>query len=283
MFTDKMARRLVQLITFLNKLRAFPFKVDATAGKIYVDQRSHSNVIQLWFSTIAYVTFVFPTHLYDLHKSNQLAKFNFTVVIWIGGVCCSLIYGIVAIKPHGICQLLNGSYKLILNFQEKYMAEYDFRKDEKFNNILEKCMFALFCVCCCIAIFIGLDCLTRPQAPAYPLYGVDKRFLFWPIRFLASTITAYVAMGCAGVLGFAAYNSVLFSYFTFNVVRNEMRMGRLTYKSSKFLRISPFHFARTWRSMQDANIFDINKHRSNVQRVNIYAGLDYKFCSICHY
>jgi len=250
MFTDRMATRLVQLLTFLNNLRALPFKVETSTGKLYVDQRSHSNVIQLWLFTVAYVTFVLPTHLYDLRQSNELAKFNFTIVIWISCLCCSLIYGIVAIRPHGICQLLNGSYKLILNFQEIYMANYDFQKDQKFNRILELGMFALFCVCCSVGILVGLDCLVRPQTPAYPLYGVDKRFLFWPIRILASVFIAYIATGCAGVLGFAAYNAILFSNFTFNVVRNEMRLGRASYKSSKFLRVEPLHFVKIWRSLQ---------------------------------
>lgn len=250
MLTERMARRLVQLLTFLNKLCAFPFKVETTSGIIYVDERIHRNVIQLWVFTLMYATIIFPTHLYDLRKSNQLAKFYFTIVTWIGGLFCSLVYGILAIRTHGICQLLNGGYKLILNFQEKYMAEYDFQKDEKFNRILEKGMFSIFCTFCCVGIIMGVDSLLRPQAPAYLLYGVDKQFLFWPVRLLATAIVAYVAIGCMGVIGFFLYNSVLFSNFTFNVVRNELRMGRSSYKSSKFLRLEPLHFVTSWRSMQ---------------------------------
>lgn len=250
MLTDQTCKRIIQLLSFLNKLRALPFKIERRTGRIKVDLRSHCEVILMWFLCLSYVTIVIPTNLYDLHVTGQKGKFSFTVLIWIAGMASSLVYGVVALRPHGICQLLNGTYKFFSNFPEKFMKEYDSKKDEKFYKFLDNCATAIFCSIFCAGLLIGLDSFMRPTAATYPLYGVDERFLFWPIRLLASGGFTFVAVGFTGIIGFITHNVFLFSFHYLSIIKYEMRMGRPSYKTDSHLRKDVVQFVITWRTME---------------------------------
>lgn len=250
MFTDQMAKRIIFIISFLNKLHILPFKTNRIYGKFYVDLWSHCLVAHSFLWNLCYVTLFLPENLLHLYTTHQISQFNFTVLIWICGLIVTFCFAVIASRPQGLCQLVNATYKYLSDFPKTFMPNYDFSQDARFNKILEYLMFSTFCGCCGLGAIIGLDSFIRPNSPTYMLYRIDERFISWPVRLLASIWFTNFAMGSTGMFGFLAYNAILFGYYYLDIIKKEIRLGRSSYKTINSLRSNPVNLIQTWRSIQ---------------------------------
>lgn len=96
----------------------------------------------------------------------------------------------------------------------------------------------------------GIDSLIRPQAPAYPLYGIETRSLSWPVVLIASLLFGSNSIGFACTVGLLTYNGILYFAYFLPIIRYEFRRGLETYKARSILRSDLSHFTVTWRSIQ---------------------------------
>lgn len=265
-----MLNNFIRILALMNLLWVSPFRLDTVRGKLYVDLASRCRVTFIWCWWFAYVIIVLPTHLYMLYQSNELSKFNFTLIIHIGCCIASIILGVLCIKSEELCQALNATLKYFPDFAEKYMNHYDFKKDKIYYRILEFLTFSAFWCCIGVTFFVALDSYIRPTAAPYVLFRIERRLITWPIYLIGATWQAFFAIGLGSVFGFIAYNGILFFGFFLPLVKNETRLGRKNYKTSSNLRSNPVNLVTTWRS------FEIL-----IKYLNLALGFALLYCQMC--
>lgn len=148
MFTDQMVRRVIFIISFLNKLHVVSFKTNRVERKLYVHFWSQCHVIHSFLWTFCYGPIFLPENLYQLYITHQIDQFKFTVLIWICGFIVTFCFAVIATQPHGLCQLLNAALKYLADFPQIFMPNYNFSQDANFTQILEASTFIAFCGCC---------------------------------------------------------------------------------------------------------------------------------------
>jgi len=117
-------------------------------------------------------------------------------------------------------------------------------------KLIEDIMFAFFWICVIVGALAGFDCFIHPQAPPYVLFSMEKRLLSWPIYLFVGSSFTFILTGITSAFGFITYNLILFFVFTLPIIKNEMRFGKLHYKTKPALRNCPKTLITTWRSIE---------------------------------
>ncbi len=251
MFTQEIANRIIFLLSWLNKLGTFPLKVNTNQGYFYVDLRCHFHTLHFWMWCTCYVVIVLPTHMHKLFQGGQIDQLSYTLLIWLAGITCTQLLRVLAFRPHGLCQLFNGTARFQEQFWEKFLKNQKFSKnEEKRVMIFEKCLFACCCICSLVGTLIGLDSFVHPRSPAYTLFELDERFLSWPVYLIANLWLATLTTGIASIFGFLLYILIIYFAEILPIIKNEMRPGKPFYKTSNLLRCDPLTLVTTWRSME---------------------------------
>lgn len=251
MFTKEIANRIIFMLSWLNRIGTFPLKFNLTRGHLFVDFRCHFRTIYIWIWATCYCIIVLPTHMYTLYQRRQFEQLSYTLLLWLGGLTATTLLRVFALKALGLCQLFNASFKFLETFSEKFMRDYKLTKNEEVKYwIFEKCIFACFCICSLIGALIGLDFFLHPQAPPYPLFEVDPRFLSWPVLLISGIWFSSIATGLTATFGFVVYGLAVYFAGILVIIKNEVRLGKQHYKSSNILRIHPFTLMTTWRSIE---------------------------------
>ncbi len=251
MFTKEIANRIIFMLSWLNKIGTFPLKFNLTRGHLFVDSQCHFRTIHIWIWATCYCLIVLPTHMYKLFQLRQFEQLSYTLLLWLGGLTATTLLRVFALRALGICQLFNANFKFLETFTEKFMQNYKLSKrEEQLCWIFEKCIFVCFCMCSLIGGLAGLDCFLHPQAPPYPLFEVDPRFLSWPVYLISGIWFGSIATGLTATFGFLVYNLAVYFAGILVIIKNEMRLGKTFYKSSNNLRMDPFTLVTTWRSIE---------------------------------
>lgn len=250
MYRNFLAETFILIITLTNWLGCSPFRVDRKKGQFYIHFWGHARVIHycIWFA--AYLFIVLPTHLYTLHSQGEIRRFNFTLIIEVGCYISCIVLGVFAFKAKGVCQLLNGLFRFLPDFQEKYMSDYDNKKDDLRNIIIEILTVGSYGGCLVIGCMAALDCAIRPFAAPYVLFNIDPHFVTWPCYIFASVWYGSFAIGFSSTVGIFSYFGVAYFAYILPIIGNETRMGQKSYKTSGFLRKDPLHLVVVWKSIQ---------------------------------
>lgn len=250
MYTDSIARTFLRLATFTNWLGCSPYRVDRVLGKIYIHFWSHFRTIHVWSWFTAYAIIVLPTHLYILHTTGQTRRFNFTLII-LGGCCmCSILLGVLTFKTLGVLQIVNAVFKFLPDFKDKYLSDYDYQKDNFRNKLLEIFLLLVYVSITVLGVGGAIDSCIRPFAAPYLLFNIDPHFVTWPWYIITCGWYGSFGIGFTSVLGLLAYTGILYFAYSLPIIRQELRTGQKTYKTSDFLRKDPHHLIITWRTMQ---------------------------------
>ncbi len=242
MITNSFASTTTFIVSFLNKIGALPFHIDTVKGHLSVDFTLHCRVFHMWLCHIACVTVILPTNTYSVFQQGQFTELNYMLYIWSCGLCCTIVFGIVALRPRGFCQLLNALYKFI--------DCLPVQTNPKYSRLVDKGLIALFWTICSVGIFGGIDTIIRPQFPAYFLFGIDERHLSWPLYIINTLLFTSLTVGFGGEVAFIAYNGALYLIYVLPIIKNEMSLGRKSYKTCSSLRSNPEKLVNLWRSLQ---------------------------------
>ncbi len=250
MYRDSLAKTFIFLTTLTSWLGCSSYRVDRQKGKLYIGFWCHYRLIHFWLWFAAYLIIVLPTHLYILHIKGEIRLFNFTLMIEGGCYICCIILGVFAFKAKGQCQLMNGLFIFLPKFQEKYMAEYDFKKDDLQNSIIELFLIQTYGGCVVVGILAALDCAVRPFAPPYLLFNIDPQFVAWPWYVLTCGWYGSFAIGFSAGTGLFSYFAMMYFAYCLPIVGFELRLGQKFYKTSDFLRKDPQQLVIVWKSLE---------------------------------
>ncbi|CAL8072498.1 unnamed protein product [Orchesella dallaii] len=230
----KILRMLVTVGSFFGFL---PFKLDNERGKLRVDLWSRAKSIHSAMWLLAYAWLVLPTHIWELYKAQNFHKLSYTVVIMLCATMGIILDGILTFNATGVCQVINGLYKILDRFPEKYMPNYDYKKD-KIRTMLADDSFIISTVFCVwLGFMIALHCWLRPTAPAYLLFMIPKHAHNIPIYIIASSWFSIYAINVTVVLATIPLHGLLYFIYILPIIQTEIRLGhKKRYKTIDLLR-----------------------------------------------
>lgn len=237
-------------VKYTNLLGSSPLRVDHRRGKLYVHFWSHFRTFHLWAWFTAYSIIVLPTNCYVLHITDQKRKLNFTIIVTIACLMCSIITGTLTFRPKGWCQIFNCLFKFIPDFGTKYRSCQDNKLDGLENRLLEAAMVTIYSVTALVGYLAAIDCLLRPYRSTYLLFNISPRLVSWPLYFIACGWYGSFAIAFTSVLGMIGSTAVFMFFYTMQILGRELRMGLKTYKTDAILRKNPQNLITVWRSIE---------------------------------
>lgn len=120
MFTHRMVSMFINLNRFANIFGSSPFRLNQSKGQLYIHFWSHFRVLHFSIWMLTYGAIVLPTHIYILYNIGDTRKIFFVIVIIHACVGCNMFSGIFALRSLGFCQFLNGLFRYLQNFEQKY-------------------------------------------------------------------------------------------------------------------------------------------------------------------
>lgn len=145
MFNEQSASRICFMISFLNRIKTIPIKLDPIHGCFYVDFWCHFHTIHhyLWLS--CYTLSVLPTHMHKLLQIGNREELSYTILVWLASLAASSLFRILAFRSQGICQLVNALLRFMENFEEKFRQNHKWTlRDHNLNCLVEKMPFWCF-------------------------------------------------------------------------------------------------------------------------------------------
>lgn len=132
---------------------------------------------------------------------------------------------------------------------DKYMKDYNFKKDKNFTKFLEVFMFCSYIFCLWLGVMVAAHCYLKPMAPTYLLFNTDKRHVSTFIYLLASSWFAWFAISVTAILGAIPFFGILYFAYFLPIINKELRFNQKSYKTSDILR-KPNHLVLTWRTLE---------------------------------
>lgn len=162
----------------------------------------------------------------------------------------SIITGTLSLRAKGWCQILNGLFKFIPDFANKFLTNYDYSKDRKENRIVEAAMVMGYGVVALVGYLAAIDCFWHPYRSTYLLFNINPQLVSWLTYFVACGWYGSFAISFASALGMIACGALFMFYYTLQIIRRELRMGLKAYKTNAILRTDPQNLVIVWRSIE---------------------------------
>lgn len=244
-----MANMFVALNSFANCLGSTPYRANPRKGKLYVHFWSHFRCLHFSIWTLTYGIVVLPTHLFFLYTIRDTSKICFVIVTMHAAIGCSIFTGIFALRSLGVCQFLNGMFKYLQDFKEKYIGNIT-KEDKIYLKIFEALLLGIIIISLSIGLFAAIDCCMRPHASTYLLFNISHEITTWWAYIIACGWFSSFGIGLFATAGIFAYIGVMFFGFAIILIHFEFRFGRNKYRSAHRLRDNPSELFVNWRALE---------------------------------
>lgn len=95
-----------------------------------------------------------------------------------------------------------------------------------------------------------IDCLFRPYEPTYLLFGINPGIVTWVPYLIACCWYGLFTVGLTSAFGMVLSLGLVYFAHALPLLRNDLRMGQVTYRITSALRDHTLALINTWRAME---------------------------------